>query len=241
MRLKLYLLLPFLSMAVIAKAQMISGRVLADTCNSPLAVIVTTYSGHRAASDNNGEFHIAVSGIGDTVRISAVGYKTYLLPIRANQADHIVVRLKQAPVALKNVQVTAIRDHKADSIALRRHYAKVFNYQSPKLTDAMAAPPSNVPFAFVSIDLLKLVEVLTKKSDPNYKMKQLLLKDEQSAYIATRFNRSLVTRETGLKGDSLNLFMDKYYPTAEFVRKTNDYDLIMYIKARALEFRKHAR
>jgi hypothetical protein len=32
--------------------------------------------------------------------------------------------------------------------------------------------------------------------------------------------------------------MDKYYPTVEWVKKTSDYDLIQYVKAKAAEFRK---
>src|ERR1700744_5525415 len=106
----LYLFALLLSMAVFSKAQLISGKVLADTSNTPLSVIITTHSRHQAASDNNGEFYITVLGIGDTIKISAVGYKTYLLPIKANQADYIVISLKQAPIALKDVQVTATRD-----------------------------------------------------------------------------------------------------------------------------------
>jgi len=64
------------------------------------------------------------------------------------------------------------------------------------------------------------------------------LRDEQADYINTRFSRGLVTRITGLKGDSLNMFIDKYYPTIDWVKKTSDYDMIQYIKTKLVEFRK---
>ena len=141
---------------------------------------------------------------------------------------------------LRDVLIRANRDHKKDSINLRKDYAQVFNYQPKKLTDAFTGNPSNVPFAFVSIDLITLFNAINKKNDPTYKFKKELLRNEQADYVATRFNRGLVTRVTGLKGDSLNMFMDKYYPTADWVKKTSDYDMIQYIKAKAVEFRKPA-
>jgi hypothetical protein len=33
------------------------------------------------------------------------------------------------------------------------------------------------------------------------------------------------------------MFMDKYYPTVEWVKKTSDYDMIQFIKAKAAELR----
>ena len=152
--------------------------------------------------------------------------------------DHIIIRLKQVPVMLKDVVIRANRDHKKDSINLRRDYARVFNYQPPKLTDAFITPPSNVPFAFVSIDLLTVLSALTKNNDPAYKLKKELLRDEQADYAATRFNRGLVTRVSGLKGDSLNLFMDKYYPPVNWVMKSSDYDIVLYIKSKLTDFKK---
>jgi hypothetical protein len=134
--------------------------------------------------------------------------------------------------------IRANRDHKKDSINLRKDYANVFNYQPKKLSDAFVPRPSNVPFAFVNIDLLTVLSAITKKSDRTYKLKNALLKDEQADYVATRFNRGLVTRVTGLKRDSLNTFIDKYYPTVEWVKKKSDYDIIQYIKAKAGDFRK---
>ena len=89
----------------------------------------------------------------------------------------------------------------------------------------------------MSIDLLTVFNALTKNSDPKYKLKKELLRDEQGDYIATRFNRGLVTRITGLNGDSLNKFMDKYYPTIDWVKKASDYDMIQYVKAKFTEFK----
>jgi hypothetical protein len=234
---KQYLVLLFLFGFISAKAQVIIGRVLGDTTNKPVAATIVTHSGHQTSSNTNGEFSIPVSGTGDTIKVFAMGYKIYLFPVKDLAKSNIIIRLKPISIMLRDVVIRAGRNHKKDSISLRKDYAQVFNYKPPKVTDAFTGNPSNVPFAFVSIDLITLFNAVNKKNDPTYKLKKELLRDEQGDYIATRFNKGLVNRITGLKGDSLNTFMDKYYPTADWVQKTSDYDIIQYIKVKAVEFR----
>jgi len=221
-----------------AKAQTINGRVLADSTGKPLTATIITHSGNHASSNNYGDFSITFSGIGDTVKVSAIGYKTYLYPIKNLTQTNIIIKLKQVSILLNEVAIKAERNHKKDSIALRKDYAAIFNYQPKKVTDAFVSPPSDVPFTFVSIDLLTLLSAVTHKHDPSYKLKKELLRDEEADYVHTRFNRSLVTKVTRLQDDSVNLFMDKYYPKADWVRRTNDYDMIRYIKSKLFEFRK---
>ncbi|MFI5161582.1 MAG: carboxypeptidase-like regulatory domain-containing protein [Sphingobacteriales bacterium] len=235
---KQYFAILFLLASIGGKAQVITGRVLGDTTNKPVTATIVTHSGHQTSSNNNGEFSIPVSGIGDTIKVFAIGYKIYFFPVKDLTKNNIIVRLKPVSMMLRDVVIRAERNHKKDSINLRKDYAQVFNFQPTKVTDAFTGNPLNVPFAFVSIDLLTLFKALTKNSDPEYKFKKLLLKDEQADYVATRFNRGLIIRETGLKGDSLNTFIDKYYPTVAWVHKTSDYDMIQYIRAKAVEFRK---
>ena len=235
---KRYLAILFLFGFISAKAQVITGRVLADTTNKPLTATIVTHSGRQTSSNASGEFSIPVSGPGDTIKVFAIGYKVYFYPVKDIKADRIIIRLKETSIMLRDVMIRANRDHKKDSLNLRKDYANVFNYQPKKLTDAFVSPPSNVPFAFVNIDLLTVLSAITKKNDPTYKLKNELLRDEQADYVATRFNRGLVTHITGLKSDSLNSFMDKYYPTVEWVKKTSDYDMIQYIKTKTAEFRK---
>jgi len=233
-----YLVILFLFGFINTQAQVITGRVLSDTTNKPISATIVTRSGHQTSSNANGEFSIPVSGIGDTIKIFAISYKIYLFPVRDLEHNHIIIRLKPISIMLRDVVIRAERNHKKDSISLRKDYAQVFNYKPPKVTDAFTGNPSNVPFAFVSIDLITLFNAINKKNDPTYKLKKELLRDEQGDYIATRFNKGLVNSITGLKGDSLNTFMDKYYPTADWVQKTSDYDMIQYIKVKAVEFRK---
>jgi hypothetical protein len=233
-----YLLFLFLFGYINVDAQVISGRVLVDSTNTPLTATIITHSGQQTSCNVNGEFMIRVSGIGDTIKVFSIGYKPFFYPVKVIKAELLIIHLKSNTILLNDVLIRAERNHQKDSLDRRRDYSRVFSYQPPKVTDAFTGNPSNVPFAFVSIDLLTLFKALTKNSDPEYKFKKLVLKDEQADYVATRFNRGLVIRETGLKADSLNQFMDKYYPTSDWIRKTSDYDLIQYIKAKLVEFKK---
>jgi hypothetical protein len=221
-----------------AKAQVISGKVLADSTNKALAATVITHSGHQTSCNNSGDFTVQISGVGDTIKIFAIGYKSFYFPVKTISTKPIVIYLKQNAILLHDVIINAERNHKKDSLERRKDYSQIFNYQPPKVKDAFVAPPSDAPFAFVSVDLLMLLNSVTKNTDSKYKLKKLLLKDEQADYVATRFNRGLVSRTTDLKGDSLNTFMDKYYPIVDWVKKASDYDIILYIKDKAVEFRK---
>jgi hypothetical protein len=239
LKLKKYcVLLIFLLGCIAASAQVISGRVLADSNSRPVVATITTAL-HQTSSTANGEFRIVTSGPTDTIMVYAIGYKTYHYPVSQWKQGEIIIRLKPLSLMLKDVEIRAQRDHKRDSIRNRKEFGQVFNYQPPKMTDMLTSSPyaSNVPFAFVNIDLGVLVGILTKKSDPTYKLKKELLRDEQADYISIRYNRALVTRVAQLKGDSLDKFMDKYYPTIDWVKKTSDYDIIQYIKAKLTEFR----
>jgi len=161
---KQYLLFLLIFGCFRANAQVISGRILADTTNKPVSATITTPSGHQTSSNANGEFSIAVSGVGDTIKVFAIGYKTCLFPVKDIKQNNIIIRLKQVSIMLRDVVIRANRDHKKDSVNLRKDYAGIFNYQPKKLTDAFVSPPSNVPFAFVSVDLLTILSAITKKA-----------------------------------------------------------------------------
>src|SRR5579863_1603724 len=120
---KRYLTILFLLVFMAAKAQVITGRVLADTTNKPLTATIVTHSGHQTSSNANGEFSIPLSGRGDTIKVFAIGYKIYFYPVKDIKTDHIIIRLREASIMLRDVMIRANRDHKKDSINLRKDYS----------------------------------------------------------------------------------------------------------------------
>jgi hypothetical protein len=233
------LLFLFFVGCISVQAQVISGKVLIDSNSRPITATITTAL-HQTSSNVNGEFRIATSGATDTIMVYAIGYKTYFYPVSDWKQGSVIIRLKPLSIMLNGVAIKANRDHRRDSIRNRKEFEQVFKYKPPKLSDMLTSSPSqaNVPFAFVNIDVTLLLSILTKKSDPSNKLQKELLRDEQADYISTRYNQALVSRITQLKGDSLNKFMIQYYPAIDWVKKTSDYDIIQYIKAKLIEFRK---
>ena len=235
---KCSLLLLFCMTSAYAQAQVINGKVIADSTNQPITATITTSSHHQTLCNAYGDFSITVSGSNDTIKISAIGFKTFVYPVSEWKKKDIIIRLKQATHVLNEVTIQSKRDPRIDSINNRKQFSQVFNYQPPKIKDAFSGPPAlNVPFAFVSINLLVLIEVLNKKHDPTYKLQQLMLKDEQANYVSSRYSRVFVARITQLKGDSLDQFYQRYYPAIDWVKKTSDYDMILYIKSKYAEFK----
>ena len=82
----------------------------------------------------------------------------------------------------------------------------------------------------LNIDVITLINALTKKSTAEYKFKKVLLRDEQAEYINQKFNHGTVSRITGLKGDTLSAFMVTYRPDYKFAHKVTDYEMELYIK-----------
>ena len=82
----------------------------------------------------------------------------------------------------------------------------------------------------LNLDVITLINALTKKSTPGYKFNKTLLRDEQADYVNQKFNHGLAAKVTGLKGDALSSFMVQYRPTYKFAHKATDYEMELYIK-----------
>lgn len=96
---------------------------------------------------------------------------------------------------------------------------------------------TNSTASIVSVNLLSLVSLLSKKSnDPTSKLQQTLLKDEETAYVDRMFSKQKITTLTSLKGDSLLDFMDDYRPTIKQAKEMTDYEMMLYIKKSYAEF-----
>jgi hypothetical protein len=66
-----------------------------------------------------------------------------------------------------------------------------------------------------------------------------LLEEEEIHFIDHRFSRVLIIKLTGLRGEELNQFIERYRPEADFVRFATDYELQEYIKVSYRHYRKY--
>jgi hypothetical protein len=200
--------------------------------------LVGTKTSH-AFTNEDGGFSLKVSPT-DTLKISLMGYKPIAMAA-ANWGDRQkLIALEPAYRQLSEVTITGQKNHYRDSVNLRKEYAKQFNFRGPRFNEIFLAPSQYVPFAIMSINVTQLYRAFAKKRDPNYKLQQILLRDERENHVSARFNKALIGRITNLKGDSLENFMSAYRPTPAILDKLNDYDLVRYIKTNLEKFRLNA-
>lgn len=236
------LLLLIIGTSLNSMAQTISGIVTDGHTGQRISGVWITSGKAATISGLQGEFEIKTNGTTDTIRAKMQGYKPYVLPIDPSVNKNMIIILQQAVIELNEVHVTGKRDRVKDSINNRKMFAKEFNSAAPKFKDivVVAANPGPIPVAGVTIVPSQLLRAITYKHSREYKFKKVLIRDEQNRYIDSRFSDDLVTGITGLKGDSLLNFMDKYRPGIDQLKKMADYDIRVYIKASWQKFRNDA-
>lgn len=216
--------------------QGIRGKVIDDETRLPLANILVSAGNSRAFTNIEGEFSLNALQ-GDTLRISVMTYRAISIPVAGWGSGIKIITLQPRVNSLNGVTITARKNYKADSVRLRQDYAKQFNFRGPRFNEIVTMPSLNMPFAYVSINVGQLFNAITKKSSPNYKLQQVLLRAEAENHVSARFNKSFVQSLTKLTGDSLANFMTAYRPTATALDKLNDYDLVRYIQDNVKKFR----
>jgi hypothetical protein len=75
-----------------------------------------------------------------------------------------------------------------------------------------------------------------KNRTPQSKLQQKLIKEEEEQYLDNTFSKRKVQNLTGLKGDSLQAFMQLYRPNTDAAKYMSDYDIILYIKKNYHEY-----
>jgi hypothetical protein len=229
-------------------AQRLNGIVIDQLTNLPIQNVSIKITSPATFSSFTGKFGLSNVHIGDTIKFSCIGYKSYNLVLNKINGDTIRVYLEQNFILLKNVTINGINGYKADSIDKRKEFASAFNYRSPGLKDIFItkSPYAYVPNSYnialnsttsiVSINLLSAFSLLNKNKAPVSRLQKVLLKDEEDSYIDHVFSKVRVSKVTSLKGDSLSEFMNIYRPPIKELKKMTDYDLTFYIKKSYQEF-----
>jgi len=228
-------------------AQHLSGTVVDQANMHPLAFATVTSPRVTAFTGSDGKFILTNVRAGDTVRVSSVGYTTYVFTVYKTN-DTVNIYLEQNSILLNNVSINGQRNYKSDSLRLRQDYAKQFNYQKPKIKDFLKTDlPGYVPnnggatnsgTSIGGLDLLSVAGLFGKSKTQGAKFQKELQQDEKDNYVDHVFSKSKVTRFTSMHGDSLQTFMRMYRPTFDNVQNMTDYEIIQYIKTSFDEFLK---
>jgi hypothetical protein len=233
-----YLALIMLSFLLVrAHAQIVTGKLIDKDTRLPMRYIFIAFKSGTVFTDANGVFTLKICNIFDTIRINTMGYKPFKLAA-ANWGNFTrTIELEVRYTQLGEVIIKAKKNYYKDSVALRQEYPKQFNFRGPRFNEIVRMPSTATTFAGVTIDVGNLFRAINKKHSRDYKLQQVLQRDERESHVSARFTKTLVTGITKLEGDSLENFMSSYRPTAAVLDKLSDYDLIQYIKSNLEKFR----
>ncbi|MEO7214103.1 hypothetical protein [Mucilaginibacter sp.] len=230
-------LIILLFLLVRANAQIVTGKLIDKDTQLPMRYIFIASSSGTAFTDANGAFTLKIYKAFDTVRINTMGYKSFKLAA-ANWGNFTrTIELEAHYTQLGEVTIRAKKNYYKDSVSLRQEYAKQFNFRGPRFNEIVRMPSVSTPFAGITVDVGNLFRAINKKHSRDYKLQQVLLRDERESHVSARFTKTLVAGITKLQGDSLENFMNSYRPTAAALDKLSDYDLIRYIKGNLANFR----
>jgi hypothetical protein len=216
---------------VFAQRKTITGIVRDSAANTPLAnVQVSNLTGNKkTTTDNKGNFSISAD-VNDVLFFTKDGYRFRTFQYSLLMDETLDVRMAVLPHELPGVTVqTSYSKYQSDSIKRSDEFNK--ELVSPEYKAVSNNP--NGAGATVNLDFF------TKREKSKRKAVKLFAEHEQDAYVHYRFSPELVGAYTGLKGDSLNRFINLYSPDYKWLRQhTSDEDVFYYINDKLKVFYK---
>ncbi len=225
-----YLLLTLLSlMTVPAPAQIIKGDV-ADRENRHSLAGVNIRNVHTTltvSTGDNGNFVIA-AGSDQLLEFTKKGYQTVRVRIPKGMVPpYFKILMQQGITPIRELLASNDNryDYKEDSLRFYELYKHELEF--PKLS---AIGSIQHPFSAMS-----------KKNREIWRFQESYTAAEKEKYVDRTFNKEVITKYTGLTGDSLSYYMVKYRPDYEDLRGMNDYTFFSYIKRTAYTYRNYSR
>ncbi|HEX5555876.1 MAG TPA: carboxypeptidase-like regulatory domain-containing protein [Chitinophagaceae bacterium] len=210
-----------------AKAQVvITGRVTGAASGAPLypATVLDKTSGQAVYADTKGYYRIEVQP-GDQLQYSYLGFYTlkYSVPLRLTRVIHDV-QLVSKREHLSEVEVHAKTPYQQDSLDRLRTFGDYLKEPVYPLMDKSSHSNGGFgltfhPFTYFSKDQRR-----------KRRFHKMYGKFEKKAFMDARYTPELVTRLTGLTGDSLQQFLQRFHPTYGFTRHATDLEFWSWIK-----------
>ncbi|MBK9465599.1 MAG: hypothetical protein IPN56_12615 [Chitinophagaceae bacterium] len=215
-----------------AQTYTIRGMVYDSSRNYPLeAVSVLSTSGKGTVTNADGYYEIEVTEK-DSIWFSYLNKPTIKFPVlKIYSPLSFDISLQVNVPTLKEVKIRP-RNYKQDSIQNRVDYAKIFNYEKPKIKPSITGMG-------VGFDLDEIINMFRFKRNRSLaSFQRRLVLDEQDKFIDHRFNKALVRRLTLLDGGELDSFMRIYRPSFTFTKMAGEYDFQYYIKTAFFRYKR---
>jgi hypothetical protein len=189
------------------------------------AVTVLSTSGKGTLTNTEGFYEIEVSEK-DSIWFSYLGKPTVKFPVlKIYNPLGFDISLHVNVQELQEVKVRQ-RNYRLDSLLNRQEYAKIFNYQTPRLKTV--TPQYGAAMGF---DLQEIINAFRfRRNRSMLAFQNRLLQEEREKFINHRYNKALVSRLTGLEGEERDQFMQYCRPGYEFTLASSDYDFQLWIK-----------
>lgn len=207
----------------------IRGTVIDSASGAPMELVSVYQNSSRAGvlTDENGNYTLELSQNG-ILRFSYLGYKDFSFPVVLLSDDqNLNVRMTVLPFYTPELNITARKISKIDSLNNRKEYNTIFMADQPS-SYMMVAEYSG---SGIGLSPSRFYENHLSAHNRHLRAyRKIIEKEEKVTYISSRFTPQLVTSITGLKSPSLESFMVRNRPGYEALQKLSEYDLATYIQ-----------
>ena len=206
------------------------GQVIDQDTRRPLAAItiVNKRTKQRTTTNDNGDFFLWASP-GDSVLTSSIGYADGGIWVDGVtkkpviQLDEVVIREKKAENLRKEIDTFLANPYGSKEIR-------------QEIMRNLISTQSATPGLGISVDAI--YDLFSKEGKSKRKLADLQLADARKYYAFLRYNPSLVSHITGLKGPQLEAFMRYCFLSEDFILRATDYELTFEINQCLRDFKK---
>ena len=210
--------LPYLCLA-----QIIHGEVYDKESLEPVGdvKIFNIHTSLDVSTNATGTFVIAAAG-GQLLEFKKQGYRLVRVRIPMGyMPSYFKIAIEKGMTQLKELKTENRYNYKADSLRFYELYKHELDFPQMSAMDIIAHPFS----------------AMSSKSREIWRFQEEYDINEKEKYIDRTFNEALVTKFTGLTGDSLHYYMRRYRPTYDQLRSMGDYTYFSFIKQSVQTYR----
>lgn len=217
-----------LLLPIVGLAQNVTGETLDMEGKQPIGdvQIENIHTANSVATAADGSFTIAAKS-GQLLEFRRPGYKIARVRIPdGNIPPFFRIILSKSLVAVEPENAIADRyDYKNDSIKFYELYKHVLEFPRMSAVEKIQSPFS----------------AMSKHNREIWQFQDDFKEFEKEKYVDRTFNEQVITKFTGLKGDSLTQYMRRFRPSYEQLRAMNDYTFFQYIRGSVQRYRNMGR
>ena len=180
--------------------------------------VVNEYTQKATLTDQNGLYVIPAKQ-GDLITFSYVGYKTI------HKAKPISVIISTQNIGMEQTE------YLLDEISVRPGLLSQYQLDSSERAAIYKVPLQRTHPNPIASPAGALAEMFSKRAKRVYAFQKNFAEGEIEKFIDTRYTPELVTKLTGLTGDSIGHFMYANQMPYDFARTATDLELKMWIRS----------